>query len=201
MNCINTRLTLLIALCCTLSANGYAQSSNTDDADLFQWVASFGYSFGGADVVASEYDPYDDSFYTTGLASLGAGGDIAIKNTPLSLQGMVTVNFDNAEAQQGDATIDYKTIELMSFYQQGSHRFGIGLSHHLNPSFKADVNFTNEALHFEDTTAAMAEYNYLYNKKTAIGMRLTDITYQPSNFSEADSIDGSNLSIFIKTFY
>ncbi|MCR8922136.1 hypothetical protein NO559_05095 [Dasania sp. GY-MA-18] len=185
------------------SSQSYAQTltPQADESQQVQWLTAYGLSFGGADKVESLYNPYDDSFATSGLAPLGAGAALPLAQLPLSLEAMVSVHFDHAEAQQGDANLGYKTIDLLSFYRQGAHRFGLGFSHQLNPRFKTEHSYADEAMRFKDSTGTVAEYNYHYSQGTALGIRLTDIRYTPLQGDSQRRINGSNLSIFIKTFF
>ena len=185
----------------TSQAYGQMEPRPALSHDLFDWVASYGFSFGGADAVKSQYNPYQDNFETTGLASLSAGGDFKVKNSKLSLQVLASVYFDSAEAGNGDANLDYHTIDILSFYDLGKHRFGIGISQHLNPSFTINDSQAEQVTHFKNTLGTLAEYNYLYDKKTAVGLRFTNIDYEPLHNSQDQTVNGENISLFIKTFY
>ncbi|WP_339670121.1 hypothetical protein [Dasania marina] len=195
---LKTLAHLLLLIGLLPSAQSYAQTEDNSASEI-QWLAAYGLSFGGADKVESLYNRYDDSFETSGLASLGAGVALPLARLPLTLETLVSVHFDNAEAKQGDANLDYKTIDVLSFYRQGAHRIGLGFSHHLNPRFKTNNGLTDEAARFNDTTGTIVEYNYLYAHSSALGVRLTDIRYTGSQ--QGQRINGSNISIFIKTFF
>lgn len=127
---------------------------HSNSKDLFNWVASYGLSFGGADAVKSQYNPYQDSFEVTGLASLSSGGDFKVDNSHLSLQVLASVYFDNADANNGDANLDYHTIDILSFYDIGKHRFGVGISQHINPNFNVNNSYTDQATQFKNTRSA-----------------------------------------------
>ena len=201
---IKTLAYFMLTSCLLLSSLGYAQTlkhgPESDDQHI-QWLTAYGLSFGGADKVESLYNPYDDSFTTTGLASLGAGAALPLAQLPWSVEALLSVHFDHADAVQGNANLDYKTLDVLSFYRQGAHRFGLGFSHHLNPSFKTDNSFAEQAVRFNNTTGTVAEYNYHYSRHTALGIRLTDIRYTPSNSAQQRRINGSNLSFYLKTFF
>lgn len=208
MRITSTLLPFLIAAMMGLSlalschAQDFVAQHSKDGADeLFSWVASYGLSFGGPDAVTNQYNPYEDRFEITGLASLSAGGDYQLKHSPLSIQALVAVHFDNAEANKGDANFDYHTFDVLGFYNLGHHRFGVGITHHLNPTFNAKTSRGNQMTHFEDTLGSMVEYNYLYDKKTAVGLRFTEIKYRSLTNNQRETIDGQNLSLFIKTFF
>ena len=185
-------LVFLLQLSC------HADTTKNSKHSMLSWVTSYGVSLGGAEKIRSLYNPYLEQLEITGLAFLGIGAEVKLKHTPFSLQTIINTQFDQSDAQRGDANFDYHTLDTLAFYRQGKHRFGMGMTQHYNPRFYFD-NQAKQATRFKNTNGSMLEYNFRYNKKTAVGLRFTKIRYQP--LASRHSIDGSNINLFIKTFY
>ena len=102
--------------------------------------------------------------------------------------------FDELEASNGIAEINTLTFDAIYSIPIDSHRFGIGGSYHIGPTYKDDIDgFSNSKIAFDDALGLTLQYSYTFSIGFQIGARLTSIDYEASGLS----VDASSFGIFL----
>lgn len=180
------RTTAGVALAAALlgSTNAGAQQHAITDRGQLQWVFTTGLTAGGDDLATVEYDDGDYSvdIEAGGLIYFGAGINYRFADSPLSIQAGLGYHFDGADADNGDASFSRIPIDVIGFYNLGNHRLGIGLTRHTNIDFEKEIEsftyYEKVDTDFSDATGFVIEYNYLFSRMVALGIRYTDIDYK-----------------------
>jgi hypothetical protein len=86
-------------------------------------------------------------------------------------------------------------LDLLGFYRTGNHRFGGGVTYHLNPEFEIDTDFADGDIEFDNALGLVIEYDYFFSEGLSAGLRYTSIEYEASDFDE--EIDGSYFGLII----
>ncbi len=91
------------------------------------------------------------------------------------------------------SSYDFSTMTLDAIYTIGNdpHRFGIGGTYHIGPSYSDNV--LPSTLDFDDALGLILQYTYTHNDGLQIGARLTSMDYEVSG----SSVDASSFGIFL----
>jgi hypothetical protein len=208
MRNVLTSLTLAASVF-AVSHSAFAQDAATvaSSTDL---LLTFGVTYGGDKLATIEYTNGDDvDLHGGGLVLFGIG---AVHRFSDNWEAQASVNYhvDRANARNGDATFDrmpldllgfYMPLDLLGFYRAGAHRFGGGLTYHLNPKFDSDFDFAggDGAADFDNALGAVIEYDYFFNEHISLGVRYTNIKYQLSDID--DDIDGSYGGLMLNGYF
>ena len=87
-------------------------------------------------------------------------------------------------ASNADVMKSVLPIDIVPYYQNGDHRFGVGLSYHVSP--KVDWDWLMPTTSFDDATGVVFEYAW-----KRLSFAYTDIEYE----SGSVSIDAGHLSV------
>lgn len=182
------------ALSCAASIFALNANAETpvNDADLgAHFLLTGGLTYGGDKIAKITYTNGDSVDIRAGGLLLIGGGGVYQFNNNWETQLSINYQFDRANARNGDATFDRYPIDLLGFYRIGAHRFGGGVSYHLNPTFDSDFDLVNgkQKIEFDNAVGAVIEYDYFFNNSIALGARYVNIKYKSSDIS--GSVDGS----------
>lgn len=102
--------------------------------------------------------------------------------------------FDDLEASNGTAEINTITLDAIYSIQVDRHRFGIGGSYHIGPTYKDDIaGFSPLEIEFDDALGLILQYGYTFSNGIQVGARLTEMTYEANGLS----LDAGSFGIFI----
>jgi hypothetical protein len=172
-----------------------ASTANTD------LLLSFGVTYGGDKLATISYKHGDDvDIHAGGLVLFGIGVLHQFGNN-WEAQASVNYHFDRANARNGDATFDRIPLDFLGFYRVGAHRFGGGVTYHLNPKFDSDFDFAggDGTVDFDNAVGAVIEYDYFFNESVSLGVRYTNIKYKSADIS--DDIDGSYGGLMLNGYF
>ena len=92
---------------------------------------------------------------------------------------------------------EFSTVTMDVIYTMGNdlHRFGIGGTYHLGPSYNDNVRPL--AIDFDDAPGLVLQYTRAVWKKYRLGTRITIMNYKANNLN----VDASSFGIFISGGY
>ncbi|MFT3929493.1 MAG: outer membrane beta-barrel protein [Spongiibacteraceae bacterium] len=166
-----------------------------------RFMLTGGFTAGGDKVATIEFEDGDTADVRAGGEFLlGAGVDYRFSpNWELQL----TLNYqvDREKADNGDASFHRMPIDLLGFYSQGPHRFGGGLTYHMNSEFETDFDDfdENSSVDFDDALGLVLEYDYFVSEALSLGVRYTDIEYKVTGSSQ--KIDGSYVGLMMNIYF
>lgn len=192
-------LTAVSLLAIALSAS--ADPTATDANLGAHFVLTGGLTYGGDKIATIDYEDGDDANIRAGsLFLLGLGGDYRFSPN-WELQLTVNYQFDQANAENGDASFHRLPVDLLGFYRQGSHRFGGGVTYHINPEFEADFDDIDGDfdVDFDNALGLVVEYDYFFTDSVSLGVRYTSIEYEASDFNA--EVDGSYFGLLLNGYF
>ncbi|PCJ16450.1 MAG: hypothetical protein COB04_10865 [Gammaproteobacteria bacterium] len=189
-------------MACSLAANVSYAAGNSGG---FAGVLYGGLTVGGDELVTVEFEDGDDGTVEAGgFLLFGAGVKYRFENSPLEVQTTVGYHFDSENAENGDVGFSRIPLDVLGFYNTGNHRFGAGITYHLNPELSMDfdsdvmVSGNGDSIKFDNSIGLVADYNYLFGNNVAVGVRYTSIEYSSSRLAE--DLDGSYIGITASYF-
>jgi hypothetical protein len=162
--------------------------ASTAQADLY---LELGYE-GGGDTLIS----------TTAGEDINAGGGI---NYVIGVQNKVGENgkslslalgymIQSMDASNGTAEISTLTFDAIYSIPKGVHRFGIGASYHIDPTYKDNIaGLSPLKIDFDDALGLVLQYSYAYSPQFQIGARITEMDYEVNGLS----LDAGSFGIFL----
>jgi len=144
----------------------------------------------------------DNLISTTTGAGIRAGGGLKIA---LGVQKKVGENgkslslslgylFDEFVASNGIAEISTRTLDAIYSINRGNHRFGIGASYHMGPTYKDDIaGFSPLKIEFDDALGLILQYSYVGSLGLQGGFRFTQMDYEVNGIS----LDAGSFGIFL----
>jgi hypothetical protein len=180
-----------------LSHSVSAQESPVSDTHL---VLTLGIGTGGDKLAEVEYDHGDDGDVRAGgLILAGVGINHQFGNN-WELQATLNYLFDGADADNGDVSFARWPIDVLAFYRTGNHRFGGGLTYHMNPKFDIDIDYyVDDSIDFDDALGFVVEYDYFFTNNFSVGVRGTLIDYEASDYS--DEISGNSIGVVANGYF
>jgi hypothetical protein len=161
-----------------------------------------GLESGGDTLISAEshFDYYGSHDYEQDL-DVGGGGKLSIgihntfgENDDRSLSLALGYLQDSIDASNGDADYDTVTFDTIYGFHFDSHRLGAGISYHIGPEYKADVDgFPSVRVEFDDALGLIIQYSYAFNSGIHMGLRLTEMDYEVNDVT----IDAGSVGIFI----
>ncbi|MBO6753528.1 MULTISPECIES: hypothetical protein [Spongiibacter] len=170
--------------------------SPTSPEPVFRGIVNAAVTDGGDDLAKVQFKNASSEKIKAGsLLMLGGGVLIQPRGSAFSYQLTANYHFDSITAKNGDASFDRFPLEALVFYNNGQHRFGVGVSHHLSPEVEFDFDdFAKETVEFDDATGFVVEYNYEISERVWLGLRHTSITYEVSDINGAE-VDGDHFGL------
>lgn len=173
--------------------------------------ASWALDVGGVAYMNTDFG--GDTLATTNEGDIKAGGIIHFAigasfynylNNQLETQ--VTIGFkgDSVSAQNGTVSFNRNPVELLQFYRTGMFRAGGGLTYHMNPKFKCEVDFQcNYTANFKSQLGYVLQADFIlkvpgekkFFREFTLGGRYTKIDYTPELFTT--KFDGSSIGFSI----
>lgn len=193
--------TLIAASMLIVALNASAENDVHDTNLGAHFMLTGGITYGGDKLATISYTNGDDvDIHGGGLILLGAGG-IYRFNSNWETQVSVNYQFDKANARNGEATFDRIPIDFLGFYRTGSHRFGGGVTYHINPKFDSDFDLDNgkQKIEFDNALGAVIEYDYFFNNSLSLGVRYANIKYKSSDIS--GDVDGSYGGVLVNGYF
>jgi hypothetical protein len=124
--------------------------------------------------------------------ALGVQNEVGENGKSLSLS--LGYLFDNIEASDGTAEISTFTFDAIYSIQKDRHRFGIGGSYHIGPTYEDDIaGFSPSKVDFDNALGFILQYSYTVSPGFQIGARLTEMDYEVNGFS----LDAGSFGIFL----
>jgi len=123
------------------------------------------------------------------------GAAYRFASSPIQLQATAGLHYAGIFAENGDASFRRLPVELILFANAGAHRIGAGVTHHISPEFKTDLDFGADLkTDFNDATGLVLQYDYVINTRYGIGIRYVNIEYEPKvpAFFTPIDVDGSH---------
>ncbi len=196
----NKRIAVVVASLltfCSLSAIA-AEPATESDADT-KILGTFGLTFGGDKLATLRYTNGDSStVHGGGLVLFGVGFDHRFGNG-WELQSSINYQVDRANARNGDATFQRFPIDVLGFYRIGNHRFGGGITYHIDPKFSADAPGAHETVNFDNALGGVVEYDYFFGRSLSVGLRGTVIDYKSSDIE--GNVNGNYIGLMLNGYF
>jgi len=194
-----TKLAGVVALpLLALLNTAHAQESPAHPAQTHM-VGTMGVTYGGDKLATVHYTNGDDTdIHAGGLLLFGLGVDHQFGNQ-WELQATLNYLFDTANAKNGDVTFSRWPLDVLGFYRNGSHRFGGGVTYHMNPKFDADFPGVKDKVDFDDALGAVLEYDYFFTDNFSVGVRGTLINYKSSEIR--DDVNGDSIGVTLNGYF
>ncbi len=98
------------------------------------------------------------------------------------------------DASNGTAEISTLTVDAIYSIPVDRHRFGIGASYHIGPTYKDKIaGFSPLTIDFDNALGLVLQYSYAYSPRFQIGARITEMDYEVNGLS----LDAGSFGIFI----
>ena len=124
--------------------------------------------------------------------ALGIQNQVGEKGNSLSLA--FGYLFDEQVASNGIAEISTLSFDTIYSVRRGGHRFGIGGSYHIGPTYKDNIDgFSPLTIDFDDALGLILQYSYARNPGFQGGFRYTQMDYKVGSLS----LDASSFGIFL----
>ena len=102
--------------------------------------------------------------------------------------------YQNLDASNGTAKISTHTLDAIYTIRKDSHRFGIGGSYHIDPTYEDNIaGLSPLKLDFDNALGLILQYTYALKPGFQVGARLTEMDYEVNGFS----LDAGSFGIFI----
>lgn len=123
------------------------------------------------------------------------GGGLLFTDGNLQVQGTVNYHVDGVFGENGDASFTRWPLELLVFTTTPRWRIGGGITHHLDPEVEIDIDFQpRQKATLKNATGIVFQADYRLSEQLSIGLRHTQIDYEPDNNSDVE-IDGDNTGL------
>lgn len=154
-----------------------------------------------------------DTLATTSEGDIKAGGIIhfAIGATFYNylnnqLETQITYGFkgDSVSAQNGTVSFNRNPLEVLQFYRTDMFRFGGGITYHMSPKYKCEVDFQcSSTVNFKDQLGYVLQADFVlkapgekkFFREFTLGGRYTKIDYTPE--LTTTKFDGSSIGFSI----
>ncbi len=173
----------------------FAESMPTfADVSTLRGIALLSASTGGTKLAKISYDNNETTSIRSGDGVMIAVGALLTRKT-YQLQGTLGYMADNAPAKNGDATFSRMPFELIGFWQYQQFRIGGGLTHHLNPKLKIDLDGDrhNGVTKYNHANGLIIQADYYFSDRFGVGLKLTDIDYKARKSGQ--KIDGNSIGV------
>lgn len=149
----------------------------------------FGVAFGGERLVTVEFEDGSDEDLRAGSGfALNLGLVHHIEDSPFSLQTGIGYFTHTTSAANSNARFSRYPLEVLGFWNNGDHRFGGGLVHHMSPTLNLD-NLGGK-VSFDAASGFALEYGYRF-----FSVRYTTIDYSYGGFDIGGESIGAYLSM------
>ncbi|HBC58598.1 MAG TPA: hypothetical protein DCZ03_15675 [Gammaproteobacteria bacterium] len=160
---------------------------------------SIGLTRGGEDILDGNDDSLGSQVSAGGLLSISSGIQFELPDMNLAVRGTVGIHADSLLSRISSYSFDRKNVELMVYSGWPRHRFGGGVTYHINPTLKSRlyVNATSfQEAQFEDSLGFVAEYLFQPWHNVNFSLRQVFIDYKTGG-QIRPIIDGSHSGVGI----
>lgn len=175
--------------------------SNIAAAGDFKPLLRMNLDSGGDELLTVIYEDGDTSDIKAGQLFTVSGGVLyKPQNQNYILEATLGYKFDKVNASNGSAEFTRLPLDFIASYKRGEHRFGGGITYHLNPELTCDItSVCSGTAAFSDALGFIAQYAYSFQlggeKAIDAGVRLTAISYEVNN--GGDNISGNSFGAFV----
>lgn len=161
-------------------------------------VINMGLTFGGDKLATAEFTDGDSEDIDAGELLFFSGGVTATQN---EIQYQVTIGyyFDQANGDNGEINFTRYPLDLLAFWKQEKFRIGGGITYHISPQFKVDIDGASENRKdkYNDAFGFALQADYIFISNATLGIRLTSIKYESSNELEFSDKSGDSVGIVL----
>ena len=131
---------------------------------------------------------------------MGIGAGYRPPGGAFSVQATISWHSDSVSAGLDRAAFDRFPVDVLGFYELGSHRLGVGASLSLNP--RLDMKDANgDEVDFENATGVLVQYDYRW-RNLGFGIRYVDVEYEVDSINGtagtgSEAIDGSHVGLML----
>jgi hypothetical protein len=150
----------------------------------FQPFYEFALSYGGDAIGTILFVGGNTQEIDSGNGISAGGGFYHRISTSFGMKYTAAYKVSFSAASNADVMKSVLPIDIVPYYQNGDHRFGVGISHHLSP--KVDWDWLMPTTSFDDATGIVFEYAW-----KRLSFSYTDIDYE----SGPASIDAGHFSV------
>jgi len=186
-----------------------AAADEPEKRSRMNWFVGFGLTHGGDELADVEvyYDDdshHDEDLRAGELITIAAGIVVYFPMPSWSLQTSIGYHTDDVGDYNDDIKFDRYPLELIPFYNFGSHRLGAGLSYHLSPELDLK-EIGGPKVEFDDALGWLVEYDYSFsgweNDGFVLGVRYLWIDYEVDKVSNirtpGNDVDGNHIGIHV----
>jgi hypothetical protein len=150
----------------------------------FQPFYEFALAYGGDPVGTIVFVGGNTQEIDSGNGISGGGGFLHRFSDSFGMKYTAAYKVSFSAANNADVMKSVLPIDIVPYYQNGDHRFGVGLSHHLSP--KVDWDWLLPTTSFDDATGVIFEYAW-----KRLSFSYTDIDYE----NASSSVDAGHFSV------
>ena len=123
---------------------------------------------------------------------IGIQNKVGEKGDSLSLS--LGYMIQSMDASNGTAEISTLTFDAIYSIPKDVHRFGIGASYHMGPTYKDNIaGFSPLKIEFDNALGLVLQYSYAFSPRFQIGARITEMDYEVNGLS----LDAGSFGIFL----
>lgn len=143
---------------------------------------------------ASEYAVFSGDVHLGGGFKIAGGYYLPIGDES---RNSLSLTLGYLSADNSDAEFKTTTFDAIYNYQVDSHRFGIGVSYHINPEIRGDTELSAISRpRFDDWTGLILQYSFEMQSGFSVGLRYAEIDYQ----ANGDSFDAGSIGLFFSLY-
>ena len=180
----------------TLTLFSYALPARAVD---FSPTVGVSYEYGGDNLMNVNYTDGSSESIKGGEGFQLHFGTVATLNEAESLFATLTLGWKYVslpDAENGDASLARYPLEGIFYYRDGKHRFGAGVTKHMNISYSTSGILSGYGTDLESKVGTILAYGYSFEEddQMSLGIKYTDLTYTATDYNV--DIDAGSLGIF-----
>ena len=153
-----------------------------------------GVDFGGDTLISTSGDVFTYELNAGGglQFALGVKNEVGENGELLSFS--LGYSYENLHASNGTAKISTTSIDAIYSIKRNDHRFGIGASYHIGPTYKEDFSgFSPVRINFDDALGLILQYSIGADSGYQLVVRYTLMDYEANGVS----LDANSYGIFL----
>ena len=157
-----------------------------------------GVDFGGDTLISTSDDVFTHKLKAGGglKFALGVKNEVGENGELLSFS--LGYSYENLDASNGTAKISTTSVDAIYSIKRNDHRFGIGASYHIGPTYKEDFSgFLPVRIDFDDALGLILQYSTGPDPSHQIVVRFTLMDYEANGVS----LDADSYGIFLSLGY
>lgn len=186
--------------------DNYDFDKETDPADEWQSPQMIRPIAGAAFAIGLSSDNINNTNNPTTTKKIDAGrhihlyGGIALAVPGTAYQTQIILGY--MTNRNSDGVFNRYPLSIIPTWESNRHRFGAGLTYHLNAKFDAkNSNFENNAVDQElkSRIGTVLEYDFKFNDSWSLGVSMLNIRYKNNDLNRVAR--GSSLALNTKLFF